>query len=48
MAQPEYFRRIRIFGKPLNDPGEHLMVVANHPYGIQDAFLVSLAYTRSF
>lgn len=48
MAQPEFFRRILILGEPLDDPKEHLIVVANHPYGIQDAFLVSLAYTRLF
>lgn len=48
MAQPEFFRHILVVGQPLNDPDEHLLVVANHPYGIQDAFLVSLAYDRSF
>ena len=48
IAQPEYFRRIIIDGTPLDDQDTHLMVVANHPYGIQDAFLVSLCYTRPF
>ena len=48
MAQPEFFRRILVVGRPLDDPDEHLMVVANHPYGILDAFLVSLAYDRPF
>jgi 1-acyl-sn-glycerol-3-phosphate acyltransferase len=48
MAQPEFFRRIEIIGQPLNDRREYLMVVANHPYGVQDAFLLSYAYTRPF
>ncbi len=48
MCQPEFFRRVRLEGQPLDDPHQHLLVVANHPYGIQDAFLISLAYTRPF
>lgn len=48
LSQPEFFRRIQIEGVPLDDPQQHLLVVANHPYGIQDAFLISYAYTRPF
>ena len=47
-AQPVYFRRIVVDGAPCDDPREHLLVVANHPYGIQDAFLITVAYSRPF
>jgi len=47
-AEPEYFRRILIDGRPCDDPSRHLIVVANHPFGVQDAFLLAYAYTRPF
>ncbi len=47
-TQPEYFRRILIDGRPCDETNRHLMVVANHPYGIQDAFLLAFAYERPF
>ena len=32
VSHPEFFRRIRIEGQPVDDRQENLLVVANHPY----------------